>query len=140
MNKYIVSIFILMPLVLQTVASQKHKCSFLLRHIEVRVVNNLPQKSPPLLLHCASKNDDLGYRTLPINKDFHFEFCSNFFNTLFFCHLWWGKKSIVFDAYNVNWKGNRCTDGECYWAAKSDGIYFSGYYPPKNLTKRLFWE
>ncbi|KAI3470479.1 hypothetical protein Pfo_027142 [Paulownia fortunei] len=108
---------------------------------EVHVVNNLPPNTEPLLLHCASKDDDLGNHTLTLNQDFHFQFCLKPLFTLFFCRLRWGKKNKSFDVFNARWVPViPCTHHQCYWAAKSDGIYFSGSYPPDKLVKKYDWE
>ncbi|KAI3467765.1 hypothetical protein Pfo_024428 [Paulownia fortunei] len=136
-SKYLLQIFILSTFVFQATASEKRFCLFTLKYA-VHVVNNLPPNSPSLLLHCASGNDDLGNHTLTANQDFHFDFCINF-KTLFFCHLWWNGKNIAFDVYSYKWPTQRCVDGVCYWAAKSDGIYHSKHYPPKDLTKEYSW-
>ncbi|GFQ07893.1 hypothetical protein PHJA_002933300, partial [Phtheirospermum japonicum] len=40
----------------------------------VFVVSDLPRDSPPLYVHCASGDDELGYHTLKLGQDFHFEF------------------------------------------------------------------
>ncbi|GFQ07435.1 hypothetical protein PHJA_002887600 [Phtheirospermum japonicum] len=105
----------------------------------VHIVNNLPPNSPPLSLHCASKNDDLGHHNLTTNQDFHFSFCDNPFSTLFFCRFQWNNKNTSFDVYSAGWKYNRCEYGVCGYGVKSDGIYFSLYYPLKNLTKYRGW-
>lgn len=57
-------------------------------------MNKLPQNSPPLMVHCASKNDDLGNHTLTFNQEFSWKFCENFFwNTLLHSEATWGKKT-----------------------------------------------
>lgn len=89
-------------------------------------------------VHCASGNDDLGNRTLTVNKDWTWSFCDNFFvtNTLFFCHLWWGLKNRSFDVYASKWPVD-CPGRFCLWVAKSDGIYFRGRY---GLEKQYDWQ
>ncbi|EYU39654.1 hypothetical protein MIMGU_mgv11b017487mg [Erythranthe guttata] len=65
---------------------------------EVHVTNRLP--SPQLRLHCASKNDDLGYHNIDRDYDFNWRFCENWTgNTLFFCHLWWNNNDVAFDVF-----------------------------------------
>ncbi|PIN04743.1 hypothetical protein CDL12_22721 [Handroanthus impetiginosus] len=46
-------------------------CFFLTWKHEVHIIRHFPPKSSPLKLHCASKNDDLGYQTLSTDQDFH---------------------------------------------------------------------
>lgn len=104
----------------------------------IHVVNNLPPKSAPLTVHCASGDNDLGTHTLSVNQAFTWGFCESFVSqTLFFCHLWWGSKDIAFNVFTPE-LSKRC-DEHCYWAAKSDGIYFSGSYPPGKLEKKYDW-
>ncbi|KAI3470518.1 hypothetical protein Pfo_027181 [Paulownia fortunei] len=115
-----------------------HKC-FLTWKRQVHVMNNLPSNSPPLKLHCASGDDDLGYHTLRVNQDFNWTFCENFYpNTLFFCHLWWGSKQKTFDAFSSKWIGP--DSKHHYWIAKSDGIYFSYSNNPQSFTKKFSWN
>ncbi|EYU37414.1 hypothetical protein MIMGU_mgv1a020317mg, partial [Erythranthe guttata] len=68
-------------------------------HVYVSVYNNLPENTPPMLLHCQSKNDRLGYHTLAKGENFDFDFCP-VWRTLFFCHVWWNGKDIAFDVYS----------------------------------------
>lgn len=87
----------------------------------VSVVNNLPN---PIRYHCASKDDDFGYKTLNVDQSFRWSFCPNFFpNTLYFCHLWWGQKDQAFEVYNELKFDKKTTDFR--WIAKTDGIYLS---------------
>nr|XP_009759834.1 PREDICTED: uncharacterized protein LOC104212312 [Nicotiana sylvestris] len=68
------------------------KCIFT-EKMQVHVMNKLPSDSPQLTIHCASKNDDLGYHSLAVDEDFNWSFCEAFAdNTLFFCHFWWVQK------------------------------------------------
>ncbi|KAI3448062.1 hypothetical protein Pfo_004727 [Paulownia fortunei] len=137
MSKYLLHFFILSTVLLQATASEKRKC-FFSRDYTVYVVNQLPSNSPPLLLHCASGDDDLGNHTLTVGQNFNFDFCINF-KTLFFCHLWWNGKTLSFDVYNSFWHTKSCPKGVCDWVVKSDGIYLSKYYPPKELIKEYNW-
>ncbi|KAL7148274.1 hypothetical protein ABFS83_06G167200 [Erythranthe nasuta] len=139
MNYLLLFLIILSSNLLQiTIASiEKRTCAFSPKY-DVYVANNLPPDSEPLLVHCASKDDELGYHNVTVNRDFHFNFCE-IPHTLFFCHLWWNNKDVAFDVYNARWKHNICIDFKCYWVAKSDGIYFSGYYPPRELELKYSW-
>ena len=114
--------------------------------LEVHIINDLPStigaEDPPipLRLHCASVDDDLGYHTLPTQRDFHWSFCVNFFlPTSFSCDLWWGFKiTRSFEAFNVG-ISSTC-DTTCNWVAKQDGIYFTGNRDPTaGLVKRYNW-
>ncbi|KAL6576783.1 hypothetical protein OROMI_011059 [Orobanche minor] len=111
--------------------------------MRVYVVNALPQNSPPLFLHCASGDDELGNHTLTVGQNFNFKFCISVFkHTLFFCHLWWENKNIAFDVYNYKFD-HKCAKkfdgGVCYWEARSDGIYISKDYPPEYFKKEYSW-
>ncbi|KAI3458905.1 hypothetical protein Pfo_015568 [Paulownia fortunei] len=111
-------------------------CFLTLKH-DVHIKNYLPPNSAPLKLHCASKNDDLGYHTLYTNQEFHWSFCENFFpNTLFFCHLWWGSKDKAFDSFK---ESTTKPSSQSYWIAMSDGIYFfdNSYLP---VVKKYDWN
>ncbi|KAL3622634.1 hypothetical protein CASFOL_034045 [Castilleja foliolosa] len=106
------------------------------------VANALPQNSPPLYLHCASGDKELGNHTLTAGQNFNFDFCIGF-KTLYFCHLWWNGKNIAFDVFN-NKVDEKCvptlSDGnKCYFEGRSDGIYFANDYPPKDFTKQYSW-
>ncbi|GFP99469.1 hypothetical protein PHJA_002091000 [Phtheirospermum japonicum] len=107
-----------------------------------QVHNSLPSNSPPLTLHCASGDKELGFHNLTTNQDFNYNFCVNPY-TLFFCHLWWNGKNIAFDVYRQEWASKRCDRIRvCYWEARSDGIYSSIHrYPPTptNVRKVFSW-
>ncbi|XP_022880691.1 S-protein homolog 7-like [Olea europaea var. sylvestris] len=91
---------------------------------EMHVSNQLPQGSV-LKLHCASKDDDLGYHTLAVGQEFRWKFCENVFSaTLFFCTLRWGSEFASFDAFYTAWAHKYCISGSCFWIAEDDGIYF----------------
>lgn len=90
-------------------------------------------------IHCASKDDDLGYHNLFPGQDFHWSFCAEFLPiTLFFCHLWWFPKEKAFEVYKESF--TRVRTPQSWWVAKSDGIYFSNQTDPTGLTKRFNWE
>ncbi|PIN22211.1 hypothetical protein CDL12_05077 [Handroanthus impetiginosus] len=115
------------------------KC-FLTDKFQVHVVNALPPNSLPLLTHCASGDNDLGNQMLSHpNQEFHWSFCESILhNTLFFCTVSWGPKHSSFIAYKSGWN-SKCPSFVCSFAAKTDGIYFSGEIPVA-LNKILSWE
>ncbi|KAL0378828.1 UNVERIFIED_CONTAM: hypothetical protein Sradi_3188300 [Sesamum radiatum] len=62
----------------------------------VHVVNNLSNNMSALLIHCASKDDDLGNHTLYVNDDFHWRSHMNFsVSTMFFCRFQWDSKNVA---------------------------------------------
>uniref|UniRef100_A0A1S3Y5S8 S-protein homolog n=1 Tax=Nicotiana tabacum TaxID=4097 RepID=A0A1S3Y5S8_TOBAC len=109
-------------------------CTFpLLRQHQVHVLNNLPVNSPKLELHCASGDDDLGYKYPAVGTDFNWEFCATK-RTLFFCHFWWDGKDQAFDVFNDLYYCIHDGKGfvleyttKCQWKVQSDGFYL-GYY------------
>ncbi|KAL8048880.1 hypothetical protein ABFX02_07G095900 [Erythranthe guttata] len=89
----------------------------------VHVVNRLP--NPPMRLHCASGDNDLGYHSTPTNYDFNWSFCVNYFSTtVFFCTVEWTNKRASFDVFNSKLVEG-CSDGSCYFEVKEDAIYFA---------------
>ncbi|CAA0806374.1 Plant self-incompatibility protein S1 family [Striga hermonthica] len=140
MLKYIVVLSLILYVVTCNI-SQANACFInALFSYHVHVINNLPPNTDPLIVHCASKDNDMGNHTVTTNQEFHFHFCKRPVVTLFFCHLWWGGyKDIAFEAFNAKWDNSICTDRKCYWSARDDGIYFSGD-PPTNYVKAYDWE
>lgn len=111
---------------------------FLAPRFNVYVFSNLPLGTPLLRVHCASKNDDLGYHTLASNENFTWNFCEGLFkNTLYFCHLWWGDKQKQFDSFKSNWHFFR--HDTFSWFARTDGIY-SNSEGSDDVIKRYDWE
>ncbi|KAG6402257.1 hypothetical protein SASPL_139134 [Salvia splendens] len=109
----------------------------------VYIVSQLPPNSPPLHLHCFSKDDDLGYHDLSPNVEYSFAFCENPFSTMFACRFRWNGKDKGFHVYDAEWDENRCKDfhnGVCYYVVKEDGFYFGGRYPPKDFAFLCGWE
>lgn len=104
----------------------------------VYVTNKSPSSS--MLVHCQSKDDDLGNRTLAFGKGFNWSFCESILsNTLFFCHVWWGSKQASFDAFSSKW-GRRYHD--CVWELKEDGLYLNddNKYLTPVYTKKVDWQ
>lgn len=106
--------------------------------VEVNVINGLPNNNNPLVVHCKSKNDDLGKRTLYNGQGFDWKFKPSIWgNSLFFCHFWWGAKDTRIDVYNED----KIPKGNCFWKAKEDGLYFSNHMPmfPNEWQKKYDW-
>lgn len=104
-----------------------NKSSWDLPESVVNITNSLPS-GPPLVIHCASKDDDFGFHTLKRQETFSFTFKRNIFGrTLYFCHFWWGSKNVFIDVF----KGYSCRNkasqviSECDYSAREDGIYLS---------------
>lgn len=124
--------YLLLCFILSAYLFHEGKSCFFLNRFDVHIRSNLPSNSEPLLVHCESKDDDLGNHTLTTDQEFHFHFCERPFTTLFHCHLQWGKKGNSFEAYNAKWHGNPCHGSDCVWVAKTDGIYLG-------IDKRYDW-
>ncbi|CAA0825322.1 Plant self-incompatibility protein S1 family [Striga hermonthica] len=129
---------LLLSLLLHANYLQAHSCFLPTLRYHVYVYNNLSPSKEQLRVHCASQDDDLGYHNLTSNQNFHFTFCDNRFTTLFFCHLWWGKKNKSFEVFNTLWK--KPPTHHSAYVAKNDGIYLSYNVPPQKLEKKFDWE
>ncbi|KAK2993345.1 hypothetical protein RJ640_007612 [Escallonia rubra] len=96
------SLFLLPVLALCLISTTS--ANVLVPYYEVHVVNALPYESQYLQVHCASKDDDIGYHTLYLGEEIHWRFKVGFFpSTLFFCHFWWNSKDkafVVFEKEN----------------------------------------
>ncbi|GER42531.1 plant self-incompatibility protein S1 family [Striga asiatica] len=110
---------------LQAIIIHEKRHCFFTRKFTIHITNKLPPKSDPLELHCASKDDDLGFHTLSPNQSFSWGFCENFVpNTLFFCHIWWESKDIGFESFNFEFHDGCIPDGsQCFWEVRVDGLY-----------------
>ncbi|KAL9140406.1 hypothetical protein ABFS82_14G035400 [Erythranthe guttata] len=105
---------------------------------EVGVSDDLPANSNSLVVHCASKDDDLGRRTISHGQSFNWSFHSNFFqSTLYFCHFWWGPhKQRAFVVYDDTWEELHDVNN---YVVKSDGFYVN-YGNADPLIKIHSWE
>lgn len=92
--------------------------------------SDLPKDSNLLKVHCQSKDDDIGVRTLNPGDQFSFSFRMNIFGTtLFHCNLVWGSKHNHFEVFNQ--KRSYCYGRKlfkniyCTWLMKDSGIYLA---------------
>ncbi|KAF8016972.1 hypothetical protein BT93_H2233 [Corymbia citriodora subsp. variegata] len=103
------------------------------------VINNRVGQGATLIVHCKSKDDDLGVRY--ITESWSFSFTPNpFGRTLFFCRFSWPGQSEWFDIYKGNRDWHYCE--QCIWnilpngpCRLSDSGEFDVCYPwnPKSL-------
>ncbi|KAL8051758.1 hypothetical protein ABFS82_06G167100 [Erythranthe guttata] len=115
--------FLLSFIVFACLFQEGNSC-FIFPRVHVSIVNELPPKSEQFFLHCKSKDDDLGNHTVPVNQDFHFDFCVIPWATLFYCNLSWGKRAASFEVYNGRWISVPCQTGKsCVYEVRDDGIY-----------------
>ncbi|KAA0067970.1 hypothetical protein IC582_020086 [Cucumis melo] len=93
----------------------------------IHVVNGLNNET--LLVHCKSKDDDLGIHNLVSKgEEFQWTFKVNFFGTtLFWCYLQKPNFSVSFESFWVEkshpWLNSRCFHNDCIWIAKDDAVY-----------------
>ena len=91
---------------------------------EVTILNKM--NGLAMLVHCKSKDDDLGEHQIGPGGNFNWSFRENFWQTtLYWCNF----KSIlghasgeVFWPEKRNWLGARCGHHNCIWVAREDGI------------------
>ncbi|KAL7081533.1 hypothetical protein ACP275_14G045700 [Erythranthe tilingii] len=93
-----------------------------LRRHHIHIYNQLPSGFSPLLVHSASKDDDLGNHTLYPGQDFSWSFKSNIFSrTLYFCRFTMGPRTVAFDVFNAD--NEEITYNTYNYVAQADGIY-----------------
>ncbi|KAJ4835131.1 hypothetical protein Tsubulata_041541, partial [Turnera subulata] len=77
-----------------------------------------------LIVHCKSKEDDLGVKQLGPSQSFMFSFHHRewpFGRTLFFCKFSWAGGSGWFDIYRQSRDEDKCTDKKYFWNIKQNG-------------------
>ncbi|PRQ36892.1 putative plant self-incompatibility S1 [Rosa chinensis] len=107
----------------------------------VHVVNGFSRNDEPLIVHCKSKNDDLGDHTLWINQEFRWYFGLNFwFTTLFYCNFKWDSQEKHIDVFNTPDESPlECMENEeCFWKVTEDGFFVS--VDNINWVKKLNWH
>lgn len=110
---------------------------------KVTVANQL-SSGHTLLVHCKSKDDDLGDHMLQVGQSFSWKFKVNFLaNTLFWCNLRTSSNKHVsmevFWPESHDWLGYRCNYETCNWDARDNGIYLENL--PKNVDEFVRnWE
>ncbi|CAJ2670416.1 unnamed protein product [Trifolium pratense] len=84
--------------------------------VTVTIINGvrIPPNPTTITVHCKSKDDDLGFHTLPYTGSYTFTFTPNiFYTTLFFCSFTWpgNPHRHYLDIYDD--KHDNCN--ECVW-------------------------
>ena len=123
-----------------------HASFILLPKIEVGIYNDIHiNKTTPLIVHCASKDDDLGNFTLHPKHENHWVFRPSIWGTTrFSCEFLWGRKHRAFRVFNDHWR-DRCNAPDvhdrnlCFWVVRSDGFYFSNTRIDPDLEKKFTW-
>ncbi|CAI0394822.1 unnamed protein product [Linum tenue] len=92
----------------------------------VYITNRLTEKI--LIVHCRSRDDDLGAHAVAVGATFHWSFNDNFFGkTLFWCKLAVEDKRISFVAYEAHVE----TFGQ--WVVRDDGVHGTPFRRPTFL-------
>ncbi|OMP09171.1 Plant self-incompatibility S1 [Corchorus olitorius] len=110
---------------------------------KVHILNGFEDNAKPLLVHCRSKNDDLGNQILWKGKEFQFEFRIHWFKTTHFtCNFDWASKKlddITVFKNDQHAESYACVaTGNCFWKAAMDGLYFSNN--DQNWVKKFDWK
>lgn len=127
MSKVLCSLLIISSHFSSTISKKTER---LFPRFQLYVINELPDE---LRVHCASKDDDLGYHTLQRDENIHWSFRENFWGTtLFFCHFWWGSRDKAFDVFTGGDQSDVIIIG---WVVKEDGFYIGyNHMPPDANT------
>ncbi|CAL1363750.1 unnamed protein product [Linum trigynum] len=83
-------------------------------------VENELSGNKKLIVHCRSKDDDVGAQAVDIGAALHWGF-TPYEGTLFWCKLAVEDRRLSFDAYNGKKADIRCRDVR--WAARDDGVH-----------------
>ena len=129
------SLFPLLILALSSAPLYSVSVSFFPK-LRVYIGNALPNNTHLLTVHCQSKDHDLGYHTLAVNEEIHWEFRQNIWETtLYFCHFWWAGKDKSFAVFDRKLLKHLC--GKiCPWVVKEDGFYINKV---GGLVKKNTW-
>ncbi|KAL4291145.1 hypothetical protein GQ457_14G019130 [Hibiscus cannabinus] len=93
---------------------------------QVLIYNDLAPETD-LVVHCKSKDDDLGIRHITYGNDFEFHFRPSFSgNTLFFCSMQWNGTTYMFDIYSEIRDISLCS--HCVWQIRTTGPCLLAYY------------
>ncbi|KAL1557571.1 hypothetical protein AAHA92_08131 [Salvia divinorum] len=115
-----------------------HGCFLGVKRRHVHVLNLLPNNSPPLTVHCNSRDDDFGFHNITKGEDYQWSFCPNVLgSTQFFCRFWWAPKQFSLYVYKDDQSPLRRSLN--VWAAKSDGIYFANDRSDSALRLYVSW-
>ncbi|KAK8508640.1 hypothetical protein V6N11_037600 [Hibiscus sabdariffa] len=99
----------------------------LLPHKAQVLIYNYLGSGTDFIVHCKSKDDDLGIRHIAYGNYFQFNFRPSFFgNTLFFCSMQWNGTTHWFDIY-VQTRDQFICD-TCVWKVKTNGPCLFAYY------------
>lgn len=90
----------------------------------VHIMNGF--KKSWLIVHCRSKQNDLGKHSIKGGQEISWHFKVNFDgSTLFYCDVRRGEQTKHFDAFRGVIEGTKCNKGQCYWLVTEEGFFFS---------------
>lgn len=106
----------------------------ILTKYHIHIINDLPpQNSTKLIVHCKSKDNDLGVKELGLHEEYGWTCRVNLFRTtLYFCLTKWGEKERYIVGFKAKRDQIRCKKN-CLWLGRENGFFFSN----DNLTWRL---
>ena len=108
------------------------------------VIFNQLNPGQTLLVHCKSKDDDLGDHLLKVDEQYLWEFKENIISTTrFWCTFTTSSnKRIVMDVFwpeTHHWLAYRCNNYSCVWVAQDDGMYLTNIPESKRELVRK-WD
>ncbi|TYH07347.1 hypothetical protein ES288_A08G226600v1 [Gossypium darwinii] len=98
--------------------------SLLFKTWRVHVVNYMSNRKT-LLVHCKSKDDDLGIHNLSVGVEFSWKFRPRIFGeTLFWCYMAYDNLHATFEVFRDDpYIFAKCDYGDCDWIARDNGIF-----------------
>lgn len=116
-------------------------------HYYIHLVNNL-SSNKVMLVHCKSKDDDLGVHNIPVGQQYDMDIVPNIWGgTLFWCYVASDNNSHAsFDAFKDRAELTDFCDSPftkhttCVWNVKDDGIYFVDYLAGGLEELRFKWQ
>ncbi|PON40380.1 Self-incompatibility protein [Parasponia andersonii] len=100
----------------------------LMTKYHIHVINDLPEFSSTLFVHCKSGDSDKGTKDLSWHEEYVWGTRINFFRTtLYYCYLQWrGVKERYIEAFKAKRDEIRCEKRKyCLWLVRKNGVYFS---------------
>ncbi|KAJ0035715.1 hypothetical protein Pint_25182 [Pistacia integerrima] len=94
---------------------------------KVHIINGFLSNRKPLIIHCYSRDDDLGEHTLWMNDSFNFHFRVSLIRfTHFWCFFQWDSHYKRMEVFQLDDEYNLCFDtANCYWLVDEDGFFLS---------------
>ncbi|KAJ4833368.1 hypothetical protein Tsubulata_040576 [Turnera subulata] len=92
--------------------------------VEVEILNIITPEGKDVVIHCKSKDDDLGIKNLGPHQTFSFRFSPNVWGTtLFYCKFTWLGGSGWFNVYDQGRDQFRCSGQKKYsWYITPGGL------------------